>query len=265
MFVKQGIFAALLSEEDMRKKIVAGNWKMNGNSSSIKCLVHEVSLGLGQIDNVGCILLPPTIYVPLVRDLIKDTKISLGAQNMFPKEEGAFTGEVSALMLKDNCCDYVLVGHSERRILFHEDEKFIAEKFHHAKEHGIIPILCIGETLAERQEGQTKEVLARQISAVYKKSENAFENSIVAYEPVWAIGTGLTPEPNEVQEVHAYIRELIASKNKEAAEKVSILYGGSVNKKNAHSILSMSNVDGGLVGGASLNAAQFVEIVQCIN
>ncbi|KTD22672.1 triosephosphate isomerase [Legionella lansingensis] len=248
----------------MRKKIVAGNWKMNGRIGQVKILLQQL-LELMNEPVADCIIFPPAIYLPLAEQQLAGSKIKWGAQNVYPKDTGAYTGELSGPMLKDYNCQYVLVGHSERRHLFKEDEKFIAEKFHHVKEHGMIPILCVGETLEERKQGLTEQVLTKQLLAVTGHKEHCFKNCIVAYEPVWAIGTGQTALPEQVQEVHSSIRALVAEFDLDDANQLSILYGGSVNEKNASSLFAMSDVDGGLVGGASLNARQFVDIVKCIN
>lgn len=248
----------------MRQKIVAGNWKMNGSIGHINLLLQQL---LGQIEtaNAQCVVIPPAIYLPLVKDVLSGSIITWGAQNIYPRDSGAFTGEISAPMLKDYHCRYVLVGHSERRRLFAESEKFVAEKFHHVKEHGMIPILCIGETLEEREEGLTEKVIARQLLSLTISNSRCFKDCVVAYEPVWAIGTGQTATPEQVQEVHATIRAFVADFNRDDADQLPILYGGSVNEKNAAGLFAMSDVDGGLIGGASLNAQQFVEIVKCIN
>lgn len=249
----------------MRKRIVAGNWKMNGRLESIRVLLAELNQSLNNVSKAECVVFPPAVYLPLVNEMLTETKIRWGAQNVYPKDCGAFTGELSAPMLKDYYCDYVLVGHSERRTLFAEDEKFVADKFHHVKEHDMIPVLCVGETLSEREEKRTETVLANQLRAVAKDHPHAFDNCVIAYEPVWAIGTGLTATPEQVQAVHVVIRDLIKELSDSDANKVSILYGGSVNEKNAQALFAMPDVDGGLIGGASLNARQFVEIVKCIN
>lgn len=249
----------------MRKKIVAGNWKMNGRIDSISRLLKDLCDSLPQETIAECIVLPPSIYIPLVDAGICGKNITLGAQNVYPAESGAFTGELSAPMLRDYSCRYVLVGHSERRKLFAENEKIIADKFHHVKEHDMIPILCVGETLEERELGRTEDVLANQLSCIAKHDSHAFSNCVVAYEPVWAIGTGQTALPEQVQAVHRMLRALITGLGKEKGSNVSLLYGGSVNETNAKSIFAMPDVDGGLIGGASLNARQFVEIVKCIN
>ncbi|MGM9452973.1 triose-phosphate isomerase [Legionella bozemanae] len=249
----------------MRHKIVAGNWKMNGQLQQVIQLSNELKKLLYSMNNVQVIVMPPAIYIPQVRDILVECAIDLGAQNVYPKDFGAYTGEISAPMLKDFNCRYILVGHSERRHCFHEDENFVAQKFHHVKEHGMIPILCVGETLAEREKGQTEQVIAKQLLAVSQHDKNCFSDCVIAYEPVWAIGTGKTASPEQAQEVHQFIRKLVAEINHSDAERLSLLYGGSVNENNARALFSMPDVDGGLVGGASLNAKQFVEIVKCIN
>jgi len=249
----------------MRSRLVAGNWKMNGRVDSISTLLHELNQAIPGDLQSQCLVLPPAIYLPLVSQKLADSPISWGAQNVYPADAGAFTGELSAPMLKDYGCHYVLVGHSERRTLFREDEKFVADKFHHVKEHAMIPILCVGETLIQREQGQTEEVLARQLRAVARDDRQAFAGCVIAYEPVWAIGTGKTASPEQVQEVHQNIRALMAEFGDVDPDTVTVLYGGSVNDKNAQALFAMPDVDGGLIGGASLNAQQFAEIVKCIN
>jgi len=249
----------------MRKKIVAGNWKMNGQINRIKDLLQSLITLLSKQTGIECVVMPPTIYLPLVTDCLTNTSIKWGAQNVYPQDAGAFTGEISGPMLQDFNCSYVLVGHSERRRLFGEDEKFIADKFHHVKEHDMIPVLCVGETLQEREKGLTEKILSQQLLAVTGRAASCFERCVIAYEPVWAIGTGKTASPQQVQEVHEFIRSYIAGFEGNNANQVSILYGGSVNEMNAGSLFAMPDVDGGLIGGASLNAQQFVEIVKCIN
>lgn len=250
----------------MRHKLVAGNWKMNGQLQQVIELTNELKELLHEIDYAQVVILPPSIYIPQVSHLLaRASNIQLGAQNVYPKDAGAYTGEISTPMLKDFSCQYVLVGHSERRHGFHEDENFVAQKFHHVKEHGMIPILCVGETLEEREKGQTEQVIARQLLAVSEQEKHCFHQCVIAYEPVWAIGTGKTALPEQAQEVHQFIRKLIAEINYSDAEHLSLLYGGSVNETNAKALFSMPDIDGGLVGGASLNAKQFVDIVTCIN
>lgn len=249
----------------MKNKFVMGNWKMNGNRKQIAQLLCDILNAYPANSKAQCVLFPPAIYIPLLCDVLSETPIHWGAQNIYPKDFGAYTGELSAAMLSDYQCRYVLVGHSERRHLFHEDEKFIAEKFHHVKYHDMIPVLCVGETLAEREKGLTEEVIRRQLLAVTEAGQNCFKNCVVAYEPVWAIGTGQTAAPDQAQEIHAFIRAQIAEFDPEGARNLPIVYGGSVNEHNARSLFAMPDIDGGLVGGASLNALQFVEIVKCIN
>jgi triosephosphate isomerase len=249
----------------MRQKIVAGNWKMNGQIQQVIQLTNQLIELIDSDITTQVVVMPPVIYIPMVNELLGNSKIVFGAQNVYPKDFGAYTGELSAPMLNDFNCSYVLVGHSERRHNFYEDENFVAQKFHHVKDHGMIPILCVGETLAEREKGQTEQVIARQLLAVSAKSKYCFRECVVAYEPVWAIGTGKTASPEQAQEVHQFIRGLVAEINNSDAERLTLLYGGSVNENNARALFAMPDIDGGLVGGASLNAKQFVEIVKCIN
>jgi triosephosphate isomerase len=248
----------------MRQTIIMGNWKMNGRIDHVTSLLQELLASEHQT-GADCVIMPPAIYLPLAQTVLAESSIKLGAQNVYPKDAGAFTGELSAPMLSDYGCRYVLVGHSERRQLFHEDEKFVAEKFHHVKDHDMIPVLCVGETLEEREQGLTEQVLTKQLLAVNHSGNRVFQNCIIAYEPVWAIGTGKTASPEQAQLVHAFIRGLIAKIDIKDANQLPIVYGGSVNEKNASSLFAMPDVDGGLVGGASLNAQQFVEILKCIN
>lgn len=251
----------------MRQKIVAANWKMHGSISKIKLFMKEfLPLAKFFVEELNrqCIIIPPTIYIPLAQELIADTGIKIGAQNVYPGVQGAVTGEVSADMLKDYNCQYVLVGHSERRQIFKEDAKFIAQKFFHIKEYGMIPILCIGETWEERSAGLTEEVLTKQLLPIMSE-DNCFKNAVVAYEPVWAIGAGKAAQPDEVQAVHSFLRAFIANFNYNEASLLPIIYGGSLNEKNAVSLLQMPDVDGGLVGSASLEPQKLVEIIKCIN
>lgn len=248
----------------MRQPMVLGNWKMNGRLSEIKLLLDTLKQHRHIMAERSAVL-PPSIYLPLVAHELENTGISWGAQNIHACSEGAFTGEISAPMLLDYHCRYVLVGHSERRQLFHEDDKFIAEKFHQVKEHGMIPVLCVGETWAEREQGLTQQVIKKQIQSIEKGCTRPYLNCIIAYEPIWAIGTGKTASPDIAQEVHAFIRQVVSENNADDARALTILYGGSVNAKNASDLFAMPDVDGGLVGGASLIGAQFVEIVQCIS
>ena len=254
-----------MSRVAKRTPLVMGNWKMNGSRAMIATVLRELTQALSDQIESTCVLFPPMIYLPEVSTVLKGTSIQWGAQNVYPQSAGAFTGEVSALMLKDYACRYVLVGHSERRHLFHEDLQFVAEKFHHVKEHDMIPVLCVGETLLERQAGRTQSVLESQLRAVYRHGSSDFQAVVIAYEPVWAIGTGQTATPEEAQRAHAFIREIVAELNPEVAHVLPIVYGGSVNETNARALFTMPDVDGGLVGGASLHARQFLEIITCIS
>lgn len=247
----------------MRKSLVMGNWKMNGSVQTIQALLRDLKEHF-RPQAATMVVFPPALYVPLVAELLKGSPIAWGAQTTFAKDAGAFTGEISTPMFRDYGCRYVLVGHSERRQLFHENEKIVAEKFHHVKEHDMIPVLCVGETLSEREQGLTELVLTQQIRAILKDNSSDFKNCVLAYEPVWAIGTGKTAAPEEAQAAHAFIRRLVSETNKTDAEHVPIIYGGSVNGNNAKALFSMPDVDGGLVGGASLDAKTFLDIVSCI-
>lgn len=250
----------------MRKKIVAGNWKMHGSRILIQQLLDDIKRQLPRLpEGVNAVVFPPAMYVPLVASILQDSALQWGGQNVYTALLGAYTGEHSILMFQDYDCRYMLVGHSERRHIFHETEKNIAEKFHLVKEHGMIPVLCVGETLNERESGATKHVLHQQLSMLLNENPQCFKNAVLAYEPVWAIGTGHTAHPEQAQEAHAFIREEIARFDACVSQEVTILYGGSVNKTNAASLFAMPDVDGGLVGGASLNASQFVEIISCIS
>ena len=250
----------------MRQKLVMGNWKMNGRLISIIGLVHDLLAHCPRQSAVRTVVLAPTIYLPELSTLLAGHHIGWGAQNVYPKDSGAYTGEISAPMLSDYHCQYVLVGHSERRHLFHEDEKFVAEKFHHVKEHGMIPILCVGETAMDRDRGLMEEALSRQLSAVFTgDTTHALQGCVIAYEPVWAIGTGHTATPEQAQHAHAFIRQFLSQFDHQGAQTLPIMYGGSVTEMNAKELFAMTDVDGGLIGGASLHAQQFGEIVKCIN
>lgn len=251
----------------MRQQFVMGNWKMNGSRESIRSLLNDVlqSFPSEMSDHATVAVFPPAIYLPAVSEQLKSTQIQWGAQTVCAEEKGAFTGELSASMLKDYGCSYVLVGHSERRTLFHEDEKCVAKKFHQVKEHDMIPVLCVGETALEREQDQTLSVLKAQLQAVSRGRADDFERCVIAYEPVWAIGTGKTATPEDAAAVQASIRGIIAELTSQTIDALPIVYGGSVNEKTAGALFAMPDIDGGLVGGASLNAKQFLDIVKCIN
>ena len=246
-----------------RQYLVAGNWKMNGSIVANAELVRGILAGLSGMRDVEVLVCPPALYLESVRNALGG-KIKLGAQNLSEQAKlGAFTGEIHGEMLKDVGCQYVLVGHSERRALYGEIDALVAAKFKAAQTCGLTPVLCIGETLAEREKNQTEAVLSRQLSAVLELcGVGAFENAVVAYEPVWAIGTGKTASPQQAQDVHAFIRRQIEVKNAKIAGSLRLLYGGSVKADNAAELLAQPDIDGALVGGASLDASNFARIIQ---
>jgi triosephosphate isomerase (TIM) len=245
----------------MRRPLIAGNWKMHGARADNAHFVESLSMGLPEQLPAEVVLCPPFIYLWEMSRLLKPTNIALGAQSVCAEPVGAFTGEVSAAMLKDVGCRYVIVGHSERRALYKENDALVARKFLAAQTHGLIPILCVGETLDEREHGLTMQVISRQLLAVLEVAgAPALQLAVLAYEPVWAIGTGKNATPDQAQEVHAHIRSVIAARDAKIAHSLRILYGGSVKAANARDIFSMPDVDGGLVGGASLKADEFLKI-----
>jgi len=248
----------------MRQSLVMGNWKMNGSRAEGVALATAISAGLKQGDQ-GIAVCVPYVYFSDVLSVIKDTPLQLGAQNIADQESGAYTGEISASMLKECECTYALVGHSERRSYYGDTNESVATRFVQAQKEGITPVLCIGETLEQRESDKTFAVIDEQLNAVIDMAGiEALGNSVIAYEPVWAIGTGKTASDEQAQEVHKYIREQIAKKSQAIAEKVQILYGGSVKPDNAKAIFAMPDIDGGLIGGASLDAQSFLTIYQSI-
>ena len=250
----------------MRQILVAGNWKLNGSLESIKPLVAGITAGAGDTGNMQIAVCPPFVYIPLVSNLLADSKVVVGSQDISDQVSGAFTGEVSGTMLKDFNCTYAIVGHSERRALYGEDDAFTARKFAAARQSGLTPILCVGETLEEREQGVTEDVVARQLDAVIElEGIEAIGDAVIAYEPVWAIGTGKTASPQQAQDVHAFIRGKLAGLNPSVADKVQILYGGSVKGSNAEELFAMDDIDGGLIGGASLDAGDFLAICKAGN
>ena len=248
----------------MRQTLVVGNWKMNGSIEANQSLLEGLKQGLaggGTAAEVG--VCPPFVYLQQVSELLKGTAIAWGGQNLSEQNPGAFTGEVAASMLVDFGCKYVIVGHSERRSLYGESDELVAAKFAKAQAAGLIPILCVGELLEEREAGDTENVVKRQLDAVINQVGVAsLAKSVIAYEPVWAIGTGKTATPQQAQAVHAFIRGQIAKQDAGVAENVQILYGGSVKGNNAAELFAMSDIDGGLIGGASLKADEFLTICQ---
>ena len=243
----------------MRRKIVAGNWKMHGNLAENEALLSGLLAGMGDV-KAGVAVCVPFPYLSQVQAKLTGSAIAWGAQNMSEHAKGAFTGEVSASMLKDFGCAYVIVGHSERRALYGESDAVVAEKFAAVQAAGLTPILCVGETLDEREGNVTEAVVGRQLDAVIAKSGvAALAKSVVAYEPVWAIGTGRVATPEQAQSVHALLRAQLSAATAHAGD-MKILYGGSMKPDNAVSLLSQPDIDGGLIGGASLKAADFAAI-----
>jgi triosephosphate isomerase len=234
----------------MRIPLVAGNWKMHGDRASNRALLDAVLAGSAGLKGVECAVCVPFPYLGEVAGQLAGKSLALGAQNLSEHEKGAFTGEVSGAMLKEFGCRYVLAGHSERRQLYGETDAMVAAKFAAAAGKGVTPILCVGETLAEREAGRTQDVVGRQLDAV-----KFLDGAVLAYEPVWAIGTGKTASPEQAQEVHAFLRGKVPPGTR-------ILYGGSVKKDNAAALFSMQDIDGGLIGGASLVAEDFIAIVK---
>lgn len=245
----------------MRKPLVAGNWKMHGSRNENAALVRSLLDRLPAQCAAEVMVCPPFVYLLDTGRLLRDSAVGLGAQSLCAEAQGAFTGEVSGAMLRDVGCRYVLVGHSERRQLFGEHDALVARKFVAAQSQGLVPVLCVGETLEEREGGQTTAVVARQLDAVLGLTGvAAFAAAVVAYEPVWAIGTGRNATPEQAQEVHAMIRGRIAALDAAIGASVRILYGGSVKGANAAELFAMPDIDGGLVGGASLKGEEFAQI-----
>lgn len=247
----------------MRRKLVAGNWKMNGSRDSIKELLDGIKAGMNEVDSGKCevAVCAPAIYLPYVTKLVDGSDLMVGSQNICDEDSGAYTGEIAGSMLKEAGCKYAIVGHSERRNIYGETDELVAKRFAAARRNGLVPILCIGELLEEREAGKTEEVCARQIDAVLAlEGIEALADAVIAYEPVWAIGTGKTATPDQAQEVHAAIRAKLAGLNAEIANNIVIQYGGSMNAGNAAELLAMPDIDGGLIGGASLKAPDFLAI-----
>lgn len=245
----------------MRQKLVVGNWKMNGSLSKNDVLLVGITLGAKKLSNVSVALCPPACYLLQTGRVLAGSDVALGAQTMSEHDNGAYTGEISATMLQDFACSYVIVGHSERRQYFGETDALVAAKVKKAVENDLTPILCVGETLEEREAGQAFAVISEQLAAVTAVlSAEQLQNIVVAYEPVWAIGTGKTASPEQAQDVHAHIRGDIAKLDASIADGMQILYGGSVKPDNAAELFAMQDIDGGLIGGAALKANQFIDI-----
>ncbi len=244
----------------MRKTIVAGNWKMNASKESVNKLVMGILSGMSNVSS-EVVICAPFPYLSQVEALITHSQVRLGAQNLNTNMSGAFTGEVSADMIKDFGAQHVIVGHSERRSFYGETNTIVAEKVKTALDSDLIPLFCVGETLEQREARETESVVAAQINTVADLvGIDAFLNIVVAYEPVWAIGTGVTASPEQAQEVHAFIRQLLANNNYDVAQQTPILYGGSMNAANAKELIACADIDGGLIGGASLKPEDFLQI-----
>jgi len=245
----------------MRRKLVVGNWKMYGRLARNQALLQGVLDGVRELRAADYAVCVPYPYLSQAATMLAGSNVAWGAQNLGPKEEGAFTGAVAPGMLVDFGCSYVIIGHSERRGLFHESNEIAAAKFEAAQKAGMKPIFCVGETLAERESGITEQVVATQLDAVLVRfGAKALSNAVIAYEPVWAIGTGKTASPDQAQAVHAFIRQRVAAHDAAVAQGLCILYGGSVKASNAVELFGMPDIDGGLIGGASLVADDFVAI-----
>jgi triosephosphate isomerase len=247
----------------MRDFLVAGNWKMNGSTAANAELLAGIIDGVPEGDGFSLLVCPPFPYIAAVAAQVKGSAVRVGAQNVSEHDKGAFTGEVAPAMLRDVGCDYAIVGHSERRSLYGETSEQVAAKFVAAQAAGIVPILCVGETLEEREAGTTEAVVDEQLDAVLDAAGiGAFARAVVAYEPVWAIGTGMTATPEQAQDVHRHIRARLAEHDPAIAEGVQVLYGGSMKGDNAAGLLAQPDIDGGLIGGASLKADDFLAIAQ---
>lgn len=242
----------------MRRRLVVGNWKMHGDKAAIAELLTTLQARLSP-SSADVAVCPPFVYLDAAARHLEGSPIALGAQNLSTETKGAFTGEIAAEMLRDCGCKYVIAGHSERRQLFHESDALVATKVAAALRAGLTPILCVGETLRQREAGSTLSVIEAQLGAVFTQLGSQIEQTVIAYEPVWAIGTGQTATPEQAQKVHAFIRRLLAAVTTKTAE-IRILYGGSVKADNAAQLFAQPDIDGGLVGGASLNAEEFAAI-----
>lgn len=248
----------------MRRSLVVGNWKMHGSTASVAGLVEGIKAGAGELPaSVDVAVCPPAVFISQTAELLTDTAVNWGAQTLCEFEQGAYTGEVSADMLRDLGCRYVIIGHSERRSLFHESDSQIAAKLQAALQQQLTPILCVGESLQQREAGEALSWIESQLKAIVDEvGIAAFGQSVVAYEPIWAIGTGKTASPEQAQEVHGHIRQVMSGFDQQVAEGLRILYGGSVKPSNAAELFANQDIDGALVGGASLKAEDFLAIVK---
>ena len=245
------------------KKLVIANWKMHGNLKQNEILLKDFVATLSSLKHTQVVVCAPYPYLAQLQSMLQHTDIAWGAQNMAKDEIGAFTGEVSAAMLKDFGCQFVIIGHSERATAYCESDENIAQKFAQAKKHGLTPILCVGETLIEREAGVMEMVVGKQLDTIIKThGAEIFVDAVVSYEPIWAIGTGLAATPAQAKSMHQFIRNKISTLNADAVNRLKILYGGSVSPQNAVQLFAVSNIDGGLIGRCSLNAQEFESICQ---
>jgi len=250
----------------MRQPLVAGNWKMNGSRASISELLAGLKAGIGQVTTAEVAVCAPAIYLPDTQAQLDGTPIRWGAQDVSVHASGAYTGEIAGSMLKDFGCHYAIIGHSERRAYHGETDEVVAQKFAAARASGLVPILCVGETLEEREQGVTEQVVGRQLDAVVAHCGiEMVGEGVIAYEPVWAIGTGKTASKEQAQDVHAFIRGRLAASSQSVADNMRILYGGSMNPKNAAELVAQPDIDGGLIGGASLKAQDFLAVCSAAN
>ncbi len=244
----------------MRTPMVAGNWKLNGTKTGSISLAGEIVEG-SDLDGVDVLICPVYLHIPGVQTTLQGSRVKLGAQDAAVQDSGAYTGEVSASMLAEFGCEYVILGHSERRSLFADTDELVAKKFVSVQDAGLVPVLCVGESLEEREGGTTEAVVSGQLDAVIKEAGiGAFGNCVIAYEPVWAIGTGKTATPEQAQQVHAFIRNKMAELDAHVASGLRILYGGSVKPGNAEELFGQTDIDGGLIGGAALDSKDFLAI-----
>lgn len=247
--------------QTVRDKFIVGNWKMHGSKNSATKLLNDLKAYEQKIiSKVKLVVCPPYIFLDQTQVFLQKTKLQWAAQNMAAEKKGAYTGEISPTMLLEFGCRYVLLGHSERRTLYGETDQQIAKKFKLATSLGLIPILCVGETLAQRQAEQTQSVLQSQLESVFDFGRDVLKKGVIAYEPVWAIGTGLSAQPEQAQEVHQFLRQQATLLDPDLAQKLPILYGGSIKASNARPLFKMPDIDGGLIGGASLDALEFLDI-----
>ena len=250
----------------MRQPLVAGNWKMNGSRASVAELLGGLKAGIGQVTTAEVAVCAPSVFIPMVQAELDGSPIKWGGQDVSVHASGAYTGETAASMLTEFGCHFVIIGHSERRAYHGETDEDVAQKFTAALDAGLVPVLCVGETLEEREQNITEQVVGRQLDAVISHCGiDKVGQGVIAYEPVWAIGTGKTASPEQAQDVHAFIRGRLAANSQAVAKAVRILYGGSMNPKNAAELIAQSDIDGGLIGGASLKAGDFLAVCAAAN